>query len=105
MLEVSLVHYLTLSAIIFVLSGMGIGIAFKIKSVVHLLISIQFMMLAVVVNLAAFSCFSGDYAGKVFAFFIVTVLGAEAAVGLAILTALFRKKGSTAIDDLKLTEG
>ena len=105
MLEVSLLHYLTLSAIVFVLSGIGIGISFKIKSVIHFLISVQFMMLAVIVNLAAFSCFSGDYAGKVFAFFIITVLGAEAAVGLAILMALFRKKGSTTIDNLTLRKG
>ena len=103
MLEVSLTHYLTLSAIIFALSG--IGVAFRIKSVIHLLISIQLMTLAVIINLTAFSCFSGDYAGNVFAFFTVTVLVGEAAVGLAILVAFFRKKGSTTIDDLKLAKG
>jgi NADH-quinone oxidoreductase subunit K len=102
MLEITLTHYLTLSAIIFLLGG--VGIYFKIKSVIHFLICIQLMMLAAIINLAAFSCFSEDYAGKVFAFFIITVVAAEAAIGLAILVALFRKKGSTTIDDLKLTK-
>jgi NADH-quinone oxidoreductase subunit K len=103
MLEVSLTYYLTLSAIIFVLGG--IGIYFKIKSVIHSLVCIQLMMLAVIMNLAAFSCFSEDYVGNVFAFFIITVVAAEVTIGLAILVALFRKKGSTTIDDLKLTKG
>ena len=103
MLEVSLPHYLTLSAIIFVLGG--VGIFFKIKSVIHSLICVQLMIMAVIINLAAFSCFSVNHAGKVFAFFIVTVLAGEAAIGLAILVALFRKKGSTTIDCLKLTKG
>lgn len=89
---ITLSHYLMLSGVLFVLSVAGIFI--NRKNVILLLMCIELMLLAVNMNFVAFSRFSGDLAGQVFVFFILTVAAAEAAIGLAILVILFRGKGS-----------
>ena len=93
-------HYITVSAILFVLGVMGIFI--NRKNVIVILMSIELMLLSVNINLVAFSQFLGDLTGQVFAFMVLTVAAAEAAIGLAILVAFFRNRGDIAVDDANL---
>ena len=85
---VTLGHYLSLGAILFALSV--IGIFLNRKNLIVLLMAIELMLLAVNLNFVAFSYYLGDMAGQVFVFFILTVAAAESAIGLAILVVLFR---------------
>lgn len=100
---ISLSHYLVLGAILFSLSIAGIFL--NRKNVIILLMSIELMLLAVNMNFVAFSYFSGDLAGQVFVFFILTVAAAEAAIGLAILVVLFRTRKSVHVEDLDAMKG
>jgi NADH-quinone oxidoreductase subunit K len=100
---ITLSHYLMLGGVLFVLSVAGIFI--NRKNVILLLMCIELMLLAVNMNFVAFSRFSGDLAGQVFVFFILTVAAAEAAIGLAILVILFRGKGSINVEDLDVMKG
>ena len=67
--------------------------------------SIELILLAVNINLVAFSSFLGDIVGQVFALLVLTVAAAEAAVGLAVLVVYFRNRGSIAVDDVQSDEG
>ena len=100
MVEIGLGHYLTVAAILFAI-GMA-GIFVNRKNVIVILMSIELMLLAVNINLVAFSQFLGDLTGQVFAFMVLTVAAAEAAVGLAILVAYFRNRGDIAVEDANL---
>ncbi len=100
MAAIGLGHYLSVAAILFAI-GMA-GIFVNRKNVIIILMSIELMLLAVNVNLVAFSQFLGDLTGQVFAFMVLTVAAAEAAVGLAILVAFFRNRGDIAVDDANL---
>ena len=95
---VTLGHYLSVGAILFALSV--IGIFLNRKNLIVLLMAIELMLLAVNLNFVAFSYYLGDMAGQVFVFFILTVAAAESAIGLAILVVLFRNIGGIAVDDL-----
>src|SRR5487761_2724424 len=98
----SLSHYLILGAILFSIGVVGIFI--NRKNVIVLLMAIELMLLAVNTNFIAFSRFIGDPAGQVFVFFIMTVAAAESAIGLAILTLLFRNRRTinvAELDDLR----
>src|SRR6056297_1223734 len=96
MIEVGLGHYLTLAAILFTIGVFGIFV--NRKNVIILLMCVELMLLAVNINLVAFSTHLGDLAGQVFALFILTVAAAEAAVGLAILVVFFRNRGDIAVE-------
>jgi NADH-quinone oxidoreductase subunit K len=67
--------------------------------------SIELMLLAVNINLVAFSHFLGDLVGQVFALLILTVAAAEAAIGLAIVVVYYRNRGSIAVDDVNMMKG
>jgi NADH-quinone oxidoreductase subunit K len=95
--------FLVLGAILFCLSVAGIFI--NRKNVIILLMCIELMLLAVNMNFIAFSHFSGDIAGQVFMFFILTVAAAESAIGLAILVVLFRNRNTINVDDLDTMKG
>jgi NADH-quinone oxidoreductase subunit K len=99
-MEIGLGHYLSVAAILFAI-GMA-GIFLNRKNVIVILMSIELMLLAVNINFVAFSQFLGDLVGQVFAFMVLTVAAAEAAVGLAILVAFFRNRGDIAVDDASL---
>ena len=99
----TLAHFLTLGALLFVLGVAGIFL--NRKNVIILLMCIELMLLAVNINFIAFSYFLGDVAGQVFVFFILTVAAAEAAIGLAILVVLFRNRQTINVDDLDTMKG
>jgi NADH-quinone oxidoreductase subunit K len=67
--------------------------------------SVELMLLAVNINLVAFSSFSGDLVGQVFTMFVLTVAAAEAAIGLAILVVFFRNRGSIEVEDVNVMKG
>jgi len=100
---IPLSNYLIVGAILFSLSVAGIFI--NRKNIIVLLMSIELMLLAVNMNFIAFSHYLGDTAGQVFVFFILTVAAAEAAIGLAILIVLFRKRHSINVDDVSEMKG
>lgn len=100
---VSLTEYLTLASLLF---GLGIaGIILNRKNIIVLLMSIELILLAVNTNFIAFSYFIGNYIGQVFVFFVLTVAAAEAAIGLAILVVLYRKRGSIEVQELDALKG
>ena len=100
---IGLGHYLTVGAILFVLGVLGIFI--NRKNVIIILMSVELMLLAVNVNMVAFSAFLGDMVGQIFAMLILTVAAAEAAIGLAILVVFFRTRGSIAVEDVNMMKG
>ncbi len=103
MLEIGLSHYLTVGAIMFTLGIFGIFL--NRKNVIIILMSIELMLLAVNINLVAFSVELGDLVGQVFAMFVLTVAAAEAAIGLAILVVYFRNRGTIEVEDINLMRG
>lgn len=103
MLTIGLSHYLSVAAILF---SLGIfGIFLNRKNVIVILMSIELMLLAVNINLVAFSVALNDLVGQVFALFVLTVAAAEAAIGLAVLVIYFRNRGSIAVEDINLMKG
>ena len=103
MTEIGLGHYLTLGAVIF---SIGIiGIFLNRKNIIVILMSIELILLAVNINLVAFSIYLGDLAGQVFTLFILTVAAAEAAIGLAIIVSFFRNRGTIAVEDVNMMKG
>jgi NADH-quinone oxidoreductase subunit K len=103
MIEIGLSHYLTVAAILFTLGIFGIFL--NRKNVIIILMSVELMLLAVNINLVAFSTALGDLTGQIFAMFVLTVAAAEAAIGLAILVVYFRNRGSIEVEDINLMKG
>ena len=103
LMDVGLSHYLTVAAILFTLGIFGIFL--NRKNIIIILMSIELMLLAVNINLVAFSSELGDLTGQIFAMFVLTVAAAEAAIGLAILVAFFRNRGSIEVEDVNLMKG
>lgn len=102
-MSVSLAHYLTLGAILFAISMVGIFL--NRKNLIVLLMAIELMLLAVNMNFVAFSHYLGDMHGQIFVFFILTVAAAESAIGLAILMLLFRNHENINADELDVLKG
>ena len=102
-MAIGLGHYLTLAAILFTLGVLGIFL--NRKNFIVIMMSIELMLLAVNINLVAFSSHLGDLVGQVFAMFVLSVAAAEAAIGLAILVIYFRNRGSIAVEDLNVMKG
>ena len=96
-------HYLVVSAILFVLGVLGIFI--NRKNVIIILMAIELILLAVNINLVAFSSYLGDIVGQVFSMFVLTVAAGEAAIGLAILVIYFRRRATIAVDDANRMKG
>lgn len=93
---IGLSHFLTVSAILFVIGVLGIFL--NRRNVILMLMAIELLLLAVNINLVAFSAYLGDMKGQIFAMFVLTVAAAEAAIGLAILVIFFRRRGTIAVD-------
>ena len=100
---IGLGHYLVVAAILFVTGVFGIFL--NRKNIIVLLMAIELILLAVNINLVAFSAFLGDMVGQVFAMFVLTVAAGEAAIGLAILVIYFRSRGTIAVDSVDHLKG
>ncbi len=103
MISVGLGHYLTVAAILFTLGLLGIFL--NRKNVIVILMSIELMLLAVNINMVAFSAHMNDLTGQIFAMFVLTVAAAEAAIGLAILVVYHRNRGSIEVEDINMMKG
>ena len=101
--DIGLIHFLMLSATIFVIGVFGIFL--NRRNLIVILMSIELILLSVNINFVAFSAFLNDLSGQIFTMFILTVAAAEAAIGLAILVVFFRSKGSIGVDDLSNLKG
>ena len=102
-LGIGLGHYLTVAAILFTLGVFGIFI--NRKNVIVILMSVELILLAVNLNMVAFSAELNDLQGQIFALLILTVAAAEAAIGLAILVIFYRNRGSIAVEDINMMKG
>ncbi|GAB2718759.1 MULTISPECIES: NADH-quinone oxidoreductase subunit NuoK [Comamonas] len=102
-MTLTLGHFLTLGAMLFALSVVGIFL--NRRNLIVLLMAIELMLLAVNTNFVAFSHYLGDMHGQIFVFFILTVAAAESAIGLAILVLLFRNKSTIDAEDLNSLKG
>jgi len=95
-------HYLILGAILFTIGSVGV---FTRRNALIIYMCIELMLNAVNLTFIAFSKFLNNMDGHVFAFMIMTVAAAEAAVGLAIILALFRNRQTVNVDDINLLKG
>ena len=101
--SITLGHFLSLGALLFAMSIVGIFL--NRRNLIVLLMAIELMLLAVNMNFVAFSHYLGDMHGQIFVFFILTVAAAESAIGLAILVLLFRNKNSISVEELNTLKG
>ena len=102
-MTIGLSSYLSVAAVLFTIGVVGIFL--NRKNVIVILMSVELMLLAVNLNLVAFSAHLGDLTGQVFALVILTVAAAEAAIGLAILVVYYRNRGSIAVEDINMMKG
>ena len=102
-MTIGLSHYLTVAAVLFTLGVFGIFL--NRKNVIIILMSIELILLAVNINLVAFSSFHGDLVGQIFTLIILTVAAAEAAIGLAIVVVYFRNRGTIDVADIDHLKG
>jgi NADH-quinone oxidoreductase subunit K len=97
--HIPLDYYLILSAVLFVIGVVGVVTR---RNAIIIFMSLELMLNAVNLSMVAFSSYLGDIAGQMFVFFIMAVAAAEAAVGLAIVLALFRNKQTVYVDEINI---
>ena len=97
------ITYITLPLLIF-FSGLS-GIFLNRRNIIIMIMSIELMLLAVNFDFILFSIYLGDRLGQVFSLFILTVAAAESAIGLAILVAFYRSRGTLSVESLSLLKG
>jgi NADH-quinone oxidoreductase subunit K len=102
-MDISLPHYLGVSAILFTIGVVGIFV--NRKNIIVILMAIELILLSVTINLVAFSVFSATIEGQIFAMLVLTVAAAEAAVGLAILVVYFRNRRDISVENVDLMKG
>ena len=102
-MAIGLTEYLTVAAILFTVGVLGIFL--NRKNIIIILMSVELILLAVNLNLVAFSAFLGDLTGQIFALLVLTVAAAEAAIGLAILVVFYRNRGTIAVEDINMMKG
>ena len=102
-MTIGLGHYLAVAAILFTIGVFGIFL--NRKNIIIILMSVELILLAVNLNLVAFSAALGDLVGQIFAMFVLTVAAAEASIGLAIVVVYFRNRGSIQVEDVNLMKG
>ena len=103
MFEITLGHYLILAATIFTIGVVGIFL--NRKNIIVILMSIELILLAVNINLVAFSIYMNDLVGQIFTLFILTVAAAEAAIGLAIIVIYYRNSGTIRVQEIDKLKG
>ena len=102
-MTIGLDQYLFVAAVLFTLGILGIFL--NRKNVIVILMSVELMLLAVNLNLAAFSAFHNDLVGQIFALIVLTVAAAETAIGLAIVVVYFRNRGTIDVAEIDLLKG
>ena len=100
-LDLKLIHFLVISGVLFCIGIFGV---LSRRHLVQILMSVELILNAVLINLIAFSSFSStaDITGQMFAVFVIVVAAAEVGVGLAIILSIYRKKKSVDIDNINI---
>ena len=101
-MEIGLNHYLILSAILFCVGVLGVILR---RNAIVIFMSIELMLNAVNLTFVAFAHYLHSVEGQIFVFFVMSVAAAEVAVGLAIIIALYRNKGTVNIDEANTLRG
>ncbi len=101
--SITIGHFTWLSTLLFVIGVCGIFL--NRKNIITILMSVELMLLAVNINLVAFSVHLGDLTGQIFTLLVLTVAAAEAAIGLAILVVYFRNRNTIDVDDISTLKG
>ena len=96
-------YYLILNSILFSIALAGIFL--NRKNIIIMLMSLELMFLSINYNFIIFGNYLNDLVGQVFVFFILTVVAAESAIGLAIIVVLFRNKQSINVEDIGRLKG
>ncbi|MFZ1979203.1 MAG: NADH-quinone oxidoreductase subunit NuoK [Bacteroidota bacterium] len=96
---VPLQYYLIVSAVMFIVGAVGV---ITRRNALVVFMAIELMLNSVNLTLVGFSAFLGDATGQILVFFVMTVAAAEAAIGLAIIIALFRKKVTINLDEINI---
>ncbi|MBI5187999.1 MAG: NADH-quinone oxidoreductase subunit NuoK [Nitrospirae bacterium] len=99
---VSLQSYIVLSMIVFTIGIFGF---LTRRNIIIMLLSVELMLNGVNISLVAFSHYMQDMRGQIMVFFIIAVAAAEAAIGLALIIALFRNKPTVNIDEINIMKG
>ncbi|UIP91719.1 NADH-quinone oxidoreductase subunit NuoK [Wolbachia pipientis] len=99
-MEIGLNHFLIIAAVLFTIGVCGIFI--NRKSIINILLSIEILLLAININLVAFSAFMNDIVGQIFVMFVLTIAAAESGVGLAILVVYYRSRGNIDVEQANL---
>lgn len=99
-MEIGLNHFLIVAAVLFTIGVCGVFI--NRKSIINILLSIEILLLAININLVAFSAFMNDIVGQIFVMFVLTVAAAESGVGLAILVVYYRSRGNIDVEQANL---
>ena len=99
MYNIPLEYYLSVSAVLFVIGMVGV---LTRRNAIIIFMCIEMMLNAVNLTLVSFSAYLGDITGQIFVFFVMTVAAAEAAIGLAIILALFRNKQTVYVDEVNI---
>ncbi len=102
MMTIGYTHYLILSAILFTLGTTGVLLR---RNLITVFMSIELMLNSVNLAFVTVSRYLHAADGQIFVFFVITVAAAEAAVGLAIIIALYRHKQTTNIDEINILRG
>jgi NADH-quinone oxidoreductase subunit K len=97
-MNIGLEHYLVVSAFLFALGLAGVIVR---RNLLVIYMSLELMLNAANLALVAFSRFTNNLDGQVFVFFVITVAAAEVAVGLALIVAVYRKRRTTHVEDLR----
>lgn len=98
-MNIPIEYYLILSAFMFIVGVMGVLIR---RNAIIVFMSVELMLNSANLTLVAFSSYMGNSIGQLFVFFVMTVAAAEAAVGLAIIIAMFRNKMTMNIDEINI---
>jgi len=96
---ITLSHYVFVSTLIFVIGLIGVLVR---RNFLIILYSIELMLNAANINLIAFSHYLESIVGQILSLFVITLAAGEAAIGLAIIVVLFRKRATTNVDELNL---
>jgi|SRR4051812_44738498 NADH-quinone oxidoreductase subunit K len=97
-MAITLQHYLVVSALLFALGLLGVLLR---RNLLVIYMSLELMLNAANLALVAFSRYNSSLDGQVFVFFIITVAAAEVAVGLALIVALYRRRQTAHVEDLR----
>ncbi|HVM47161.1 MAG TPA: NADH-quinone oxidoreductase subunit NuoK [Candidatus Acidoferrum sp.] len=97
-MTIGLEHYLVVSAMLFVVGLAGVIVR---RNLLVIYMSLELMLNAANLALVAFSRFTNNLDGQVFVFFVITVAAAEVAVGLALIVAVYRRRHTAYVEDLR----